>query len=362
VEVVTQIGRGTAITVKLPLTLAIIPCQIVSVGHERYAIPQVNIQELLRIPASQINSQVEKVGTAEVVSLRGHLLPLVRLSDIFSGNCSFSSPLSCCEGALHIVVVTTNSIRYGLIVDALLNPEEVVIKSLGRHLQQCKGYAGATIMGDGRIAMILDVSDLAQMAKLTFIDDKSITGEHVPVTDGSGRCEKDILRLLLFHCAEDEQFAVPLNQVERIEKIPRSAIQVLGGRRIMQYREGILALVAIDDISKAHPLADEDELLVLVFTIGTQAIGLLATNPVDAAEISADLDGSTLKQPGILGSFNIDGRTTMLVDILEIAQTLFPDRFPRKLLCASEACEGIKSLSCAPIILVVEDSNFFAVR
>jgi two-component system chemotaxis sensor kinase CheA len=130
----------------------------------------------------------------------------------------------------------------------------------------------------------------------------------------------------------------------------------------MQYREGILALVAIDDISKAHPLADEDELLVLVFTIDTQAIGLLATNPVDAAEISADLDGSTLKQPGILGSFNIDGRTTMLVDILEIAQTLFPDRFPRKLLCASEACEGIKSLSCAPIILVVEDSNFFAVR
>jgi two-component system chemotaxis sensor kinase CheA len=255
-------------------------------------------------------------------------------------------------------VVTTNSISYGLIVDALLNPEEVVIKSLGRHLQQCQGYAGATIMGDGRTAMILDVSDLAQMARLASIDDKRITEENVQVAGEPGQCEKEILRLLLFHCAEDEQFAVPLDQVERIEKIPRSAIQVLGGRRIMQYREGILALVAIDDISKAHPLADDDELLVLVFTIGTQVIGLLATNPVDAAEISADLDGSTLKQPGILGSFIIDDRTTMLVDILEIAQTLFPDRFPRRLLCSPDTCDDTSALADSPTILVVEDSNF----
>lgn len=402
VEIVSEVGHGTTISIKLPLTLAIIPCQIITTSGERYAIPQVNLEELLRIPANQVKKRVEKVGNAEVVRLRGNLLPLIRLADVIEAERTYwdpseeeqkadrrdsiadrrgkTSPLFHTTGvkggeedksdndertltadrrytassALNIVVVSTNSMKYGLIVDRLQDSEEIVIKPLGRHLQQCKGYAGATIMGDGRIALILDVSNLARMAHLTSIDGTDRATEVAMAAAELMRTQKDKQALLIFRSSEHEQFAVPLNQVERIEKINRSEIEDMGGKRVMQYRGGSLALISVDDISSVHPLADQDDLLVIVFNICSKPIGLLAIGPIDAIEITSEVDGVTLKQPGIMGSIIIDGHTTMLVDVFEIVQTLFPDWFAEK-----PVFEIDKSSGVVPTILIAEDSNFF---
>jgi len=401
VEIVSEVGKGTTISIKLPLTLAIIPCQIITTSGERYAIPQVNLEELLRIPANQVKKRVEKVGNAEVVRLRGNLLPLIRLSDVIDAERTYwdpaeggqrpdrrdsiadrrgkNSPLFhntsekpeegrqadtdtraandrrySAASALNIVVVSTNSMKYGLIVDHLQDSEEIVIKPLGRHLQQCKGYAGATIMGDGRIALILDVTNLARMAHLTSIDGTDRANEVALAAEELIRTQKDRQALLIFRSSEHEQFAVPLNQVERIEKIKRSDIEDMGGKRVMQYRGGSLALITVDDISSVHPLADQDDLLVIVFNICSKPIGLLAIGPIDAIEITSEIDGVTLKQPGIMGSIIIDGHTTMLVDVFEIVQTLFPDWFAEKPIFEVEKASGI-----TPTILIAEDSNFF---
>jgi len=400
VEIVSEVGKGTTISIKLPLTLAIIPCQIITTSGERYAIPQVNLEELLRIPASQVKKRVEKVGNAEVVRLRGNLLPLIRLSDVIEADRSYwdpaegeskpdrrdsiadrrgkHSPLFQASGekqedqkpdvearsladrrysaasALNIVVVSTNAMKYGLIVDRLQDSEEIVIKPLGRHLQQCKGYAGATIMGDGRIALILDVTNLARMAHLTSLDGTDRANEVALAAEELIRTQKDRQALLIFRSSENEQFAVPLNQVERIEKIKRSDVENMGGKRIMQYRGGSLALVTVDDLSSVHPLADQDDLLVIVFNICSKPIGLLAIGPIDAIEITSEIDGVTLKQPGIMGSMIIDGHTTMLVDVFEIVQTLFPDWFAEKPIFEVDKASGV-----TPTILIAEDSNFF---
>ena len=401
VEIVSEVGKGTTISIKLPLTLAIIPCQIITTSGERYAIPQVNLEELLRIPANQVKKRVEKVGNAEVVRLRGNLLPLIRLSDVIEADRTYwdpadgeqkpdrrgsiadrrgkSSPLfqntsekpeegrqadsdtravndrrNSAASALNIVVVSTNSMKYGLIVDRLQDSEEIVIKPLGRHLQQCKGYAGATIMGDGRIALILDVTNLARMAHLTSIDGTDRANEVALAAEELIRTQKDRQALLIFRNSEHEQFAVPLNQVERIEKIKRSEIEDMGGKRVMQYRGGSLALITVNDISSVHPLADQDDLLVIVFNMCSKPIGLLAIGPIDAIEISAEIDGVTLKQPGIMGSIIIDGHTTMLVDVFEIVQSLFPDWFAEKPIFEVDKASGI-----TPTILIAEDSNFF---
>jgi len=218
IEIESEVGRGSTISIKLPLTLAIIPCQIVMTGGERYAIPQVNLEELLRIPAAKVKERVERVGDAEVVRLRGNLLPLIRMAEVFDIEPTYFDPVQeetrmdrrrniadrrskstplfkeedapppeprdnahelqrkakerrlSASSALNIVVVSTGAMKYGLIVDRLHDSEEIVIKPLGRHLQQCQGYAGATIMGDGRIALILDVSNIARMAGLTSLD------------------------------------------------------------------------------------------------------------------------------------------------------------------------------------------------
>ena len=369
-DIHSEAGRGTTIAIKLPLTLAIIPCQIIIAEQERYAIPQVNLEELLRIPAHLIKKRIETVGNAQVVRLRGKLLPLVRLADLLdmertyydkeegrykkdrrsriadrrskklvlepqageeaaaAAQADSSSVVSrtgedrrkAPESALNIVVVRAGAMTYGLIVDRLEDSEEIVIKPLGRHLQSCRGYAGATIMGDGRIALILDVSNLASMANLTSVDSEvAALSKHTMETESA---DEQVQALLLFRCSEEERFAIPLKKVERIEKIHKGDIEYLGSRKVMQYRNGSLTLLSVDDIASVKPLSDKEDLLVIVFNIDSKLVGLLACGPVDTREVSSEFDKVTLKQTGIAGSTVIEGRTTLYVDIEEMTRQL----------------------------------------
>jgi two-component system chemotaxis sensor kinase CheA len=245
--------------------------------------------------------------------------------------------------------------KYGLIVDRLQDSEEIVIKPLGRHLQQCKGYAGATIMGDGRIALILDVSNLARMAHLTSIDGSDRASEVARAAEAAIKAIKDKQSLLIFKNSATEHFAVPLNQVERIEKIKKSDIEILGGKRVMKYRGGSLSLICVDDLAMVEPIADHESLLVIVFNIAKRSIGLLAVGPIDALEVNADIDDTTLNQPGIMGSIILDGKTTMLVDVFAMVQALFPQWFEeKKKIEIKKLDEGE-----VPTILIAEDSKFF---
>ena len=397
VDIISEVGRGTTISVKLPLTLAIIPCQIIMTGDERYAIPQVNLEELLRIPAAHVKDRIERVGDAEVVRLRGTLLPLIRLSDVLgmprtwwdgeNQECKEDRRESIADrrgrdvtkedgkkqsrssdeveragadrrymaaSALNIVVVSTGAMKYGLIVDRLQDSEEIVIKPLGRHLQHCKGYAGATIMGDGRVALILDVANLARIAQLTSLDGTDRAAELANATEEAIRAQKDKQALLIFRSSEHEQFAVPLNQVERIEKIKRDEIEDLGGKRVMKYQDGILSLLRVDDVAMVQPLADHEDLLVIVFNIAEHIVGLLAIGPIDAIEISSEIDGVTLHQTGIMGSTIVDKHTTLLINIFEMTQTLFPQWFEGR-----EVYEPQDDSDEPPLVLIAEDSHFF---
>ena len=411
VDIDSRIGEGTTVKIKLPLTLAIIPSQLIKVEGERYAIPQVNLEELFRIPAAQVKERIEKVGDAEVVRLRGTLLPLVRLADVIgigrtyididnkevqkdrrknlADRRSRKSPLFRddsfktdesvpddgvlagqgagtehgererrrdfdrryhANSAVNIVVVYTGALKYGLVVDELQDSEEIVVKPLGRHLKHCKGYAGATIMGDGRVALILDVSGISQMAGLTSMEGTDRAKEIVSETR-AGQL-KDIQSLLVFRNADDEQFAVPLGLVERIEKIKKSQIENVGGKRVMQYRGASLPLIAIEQVAQVKPLADKEDMLVIVFVLAGREIGLLATPPLDAIEQSLVIDDSTLKQTGIMGSSIIGGHTTLIVNIFGIVEAINPAWFEkRETVCVSEGKVAT--------ILYAEDSNFF---
>lgn len=403
VDIISEKGAGTTISIKLPLTLAIIPCQIIETCGERYAIPQANLEELLRIPASQIKDRVERVGNAEVVRLRGTLLPLIRLADIFGISPTYKDPNSGSQvpdrrqqisdrrstesplfrdgqkvstqamptehihergpddrrrspaSALNIVVVSTGSVKYGLVVDKLQDSEEIVIKPLDRHLQQCRGYAGATIMGDGRIALILDVTNLARMAQLTSLEGSDRADEIRRENEDAIQAQLDKQSLLVFKNSETEHFGVPLNQVERIEKIKRANIEVLGGKRIMKYRGGTLNLICIDDVASVKPIADVDDLLVIVFNVSRKAVGLLATGPIDALQVASEIDGQTLSQPGIMGSLIINDETTMLINVFDLVSQIFPE-------WAEDATKkdlAKEEEDAPPTILIAEDSKFF---
>ena len=402
IDIDSEPGKGTTIRIKLPLTLAIIPCQIVLTGGERYAIPQVNLEELLRIPADQVRKRIERVGNADVVRLRGNLLPLIRLADVIGAQSLYTDPESGenrpdrrktlvdrrskksplfsadkekpgendtgdntretqrktkerryhADSALNIVVVSTGAMKYGMVVDELHDSEEIVVKPLGRDLKKCKGYAGATIMGDGRVALILDVSNLANMAGLTSIEGSSRAAEVARAEQEAVRASQDKQALLIFRSAETEQFAAPLNLVERIEKIKCTDVEHVGGKRVIKYRGGSLPLFSIDEVAMVKPLAETENMLVIVFNVAKREVGLLAMGPVDAQEINLNIDGVTLRQDGIMGSAIINDSTTLLVDIYEIVKTLNPQWFEEPKLAKAETDE-------APTILFAEDSSFF---
>jgi two-component system, chemotaxis family, sensor kinase CheA len=395
VDIDSDEGKGTTIRIKLPLTLAIIPSQIVTIGKERFAIPQVNMDELLRIPAAQVKERIEKVGDAEVVRLRGQLLPLLSLSDVLGITKAFIDPEDGSEkperrkgvadrrsrkspafkgddyqepdedaddnrrtgsdrryrseSSVNIVVVSAGVLKYGLVVDRLHDSEEIVVKPLGRHLMHCKGLAGATIMGDGRVALILDVMGLSHMAELTSVEGTDRAAE---VAKAAWKTKGDTQSLLIFRNAVDEQFAVPLGLVQRIEKIKRSQIEEVGGKRVIQYRGGTLPLSAIEEVAQVKPLADQEDIIVIVFLVSNREAGLLATGPVDAMEVPVAFDETTLRQKGIMGSAIIAEQTTLLVDIYDVMKTLYPHWFTER-----QTAQG--TASSAHTILYAEDSNFF---
>jgi two-component system chemotaxis sensor kinase CheA len=408
IEINSKIGEGTRIRIKLPLTLAIIPSQVVSVEKERYAIPQVNIDELMRISANKVKDKIEKVGDAEVVRLREQLLPLLNLADVLEVERTYidlkdgiekkdrrkniadrrskkslmpmsdddnreedletlteESSLSAqnerpedidrryhANSAVNIVVVSTGVFKYGLVVGGLLDSEEIVVKPLGRHLRHCQGYAGATIMGDGHVALILDVAGIARMAELSSLESIHRVAEATKGKEIDKELIHEVQSLLVFMNGENEQFAVPLDQVARIEKIKAKSIELVSGKRVIQYRKTALPLFTIDEVANVKPLEDREYLQVIVFNITGKEVGLLTTGPVDAMEVSAEIDDTILKQTGIMGSTIIGEHTTLLIDIYEMLEALNPDWFKGR-----EKTQLEKDK--VSTILLAEDSNFF---
>jgi two-component system chemotaxis sensor kinase CheA len=204
-------------------------------------------------------------------------------------------------------------------------------------------------MGDGRVALILDVAGLSKMAELTSVEGADRAAE---VQKEFVKSKEDMQSLLIFRNAGDEQFAVPLSLVSRIEKIRKKDMEQVGGKKVIQYRGESLPLFAIDEVANVKPLEDREDLLVIVFLLAGREVGLLATSPVDALEVSARFDESTLKQSGIMGSAIIGDHTTMMVDIFGLIETINPEWFSERE--AVQTSEGK-----AATILYAEDSKFF---
>ncbi len=353
VDIASEAGKGTTIHIKLPLTLAIIPSLLVSDNDERYAIPQVNVVELMRIPPSRIKNKIEQVGNARVVRLRDELLPLVRLSHVLrkGGNRAESDLISGRDGGgVNVVVVFTGIFKYGVIVDKLHDSEEIVVKPLGRHLRDCRGYAGATILGDGRVALILDVADLARMAELATLSGSLKEAEAVAEAALYGR---DRQTMLLFRNSEKTRFAVPLELVERIEKIRCDDIEIAGGRRVIRFQDYSMPLFDVAEAASVDPFEEREHALVIVFFVAGMDVGILAIPPIDTVNIPFRMDETALRQPGISGSAVIDGRTTLIVDVIGVVEAKRPEWF------AVERRLGQGRTGESKTVILAEDSRFF---
>ena len=400
IDIISWPGQGCTFRIKIPLTLAIISSQIIVDGEERYAIPQVNLLELIRISADQVKHRVEVVGDAPVLRLRGRLLPLLKLHEVLGSESthfdsdkgmsvkdrrrniadprskkfkiSASVPGNDAEltewqnkrilddrrrdrmSALKIALLDTGVLQYGLIVDRLLDSEEIVVKSLGRHLKSLSIFAGATIMGDGRVSLILDVARIAREAGLTSLESTDRFQEVIHESEVEIRARKDMQALLVFRGDAKEHFAVPLSLVERVIKIRADTIQEVGGQTVIKYQDRSLPVFTINQVARVSALPAFDDYLVLLFSIAGHDIGLLATSPVNAVEITMAIDDQTHRQVAIMGSVIINEQITLLVDVYDLIRTLHPEWFSQQM----ADVEKVKGKT----ILFAEDSEFFRVQ
>jgi len=324
-------GQGTTVRTKIPLTLAIIPALIIVSGGERYAIPQVSLLELVRLDPEQARREIEWLQGAPVHRLRGTLLPLVFLDEQLQ--------LETTRGVaddVNIVVLQADDRPFGLVVDAIRDTEEIVVKPLQKQLKGISVFAGAAIMGDGRVALVLDVVGLAQRARvISGAKSRVLSEQESPTPATAGEAES----LLLFTPRAGGQMAMPLSQVARLEEFPYAMLERLGGGHVVQYRGEILPLIDVSweleqlrGVSSALPTSSfsagekrldaTDEMVPVVVCVeGNHRVGLMVGKILDIVhdQVAAR---SPAARPGTRFDAIVQDRVTEFVDVAALVRAV----------------------------------------
>ncbi len=325
VDLQSQFGKGTTLKIKIPLTLAIIPALIVTSGGERFAIPQISLVELVRLHAENVSQQIESIHGAPVYRLRGKLLPLVYLNRELKLEAQGAAALN--DQGVNIVVLQADGNQFGLVVDEINDTQEIVVKPLGKQLKGVACFAGATIMGDGRVALILDVLGLAQQSRvLAEIRDRTALMEAA----AEGRKVRDDRQtLLIFSAGQDTRIAIPLSLVARLEEFPRAAVEHSAGRPVIRYRGQILPLIKVSEhlpLVQSGTEAEGDSMQVVVYSENGRSVGLIVGKIEDIVTENITAKRHAFGN-GILGSVVIQDRVTDLLDVHSIIRASDPS-FP----------------------------------
>ena len=373
VEIESEIGKGSVISIKLPLTLAIIPAIVLGAGGQHFAIPQVSVLEVVWLHGEQVWQSVQRIDQSEVYWLRGRMLPLIRLSKVLGLARTYTDPVTgeersdrrddapdrrgngedgrderrsgvldrrtSPENSLYIVVLRVGSDRFGLCVERIVDTEEVVVKPLHERLKESEVYAGVTVLGDGTTAMILDIPELARVGGLRWETTDLQTDE---TRKGGGEPQK----MLVFESGA-ERFTIPLSLLLRVDETVPSDIQTVAGREVLRFRDSVIPLLRLEEaIPGLRPVAEAQGIHVIIPRIG-KPVAIVATRIVDIVEVDNDALAPSGDHPAVLGTQVIDGHATSLLDLCALSACADPS-----LPAGGKAARGR--------LLVVEDSRLYA--
>ncbi len=319
VDVQSKWGQGTTLKVKIPLTLAIIPALMVTSGGDRYAIPQVNLLELLRLDGEVAKKGVEMVHGAPVYRLRGRLLPLVSLNHELrlAGRSNDAE-----QSSINIVVLQADRRHFGLVVDGINDSKDIVVKPLGKHLKGLSVFSGATIMGDGKVSLILDVIGLSQRANVVSESRGEAAANEAVMLAKSGEDERQALLICRYGTAE--RIAVPLASVARLEKFAQSAIEKSQSHKVVQYRGEIMPLIYLSEflgsLSEEEP---KDNIQVVVYGQQGRSVGLVVEQIADIVEERVTLRGEN-HGGHFIGTAVVQGKVTDILDMRAVIESVEP--------------------------------------
>lgn len=330
VDLTSAEGEGTRITLKIPLTLAIVPAMIVRSEEDRFAIPQIKLVELVRVERSAL----EFVQGKPVYRLRGNILPLIHMQEVL-GN-----PVLESEEAINIVVLNSENHLFGIIVDEILDTADIVVKPLPKFLKAISIYSGATVLGDGKVAFIMDVLGISQK----HFGAESSEGEQV-FTDDTFRSEEELREFVLVGLSSSSRHAIALTSVSRMEEIKSSAIELSGHQRVIRYRNSILRIIDLNEVLGYPTEATTRDLYqIIVARSGDQLVGLQVNQIIDVYSSRDYLDSSLSTHEAISGNLVTSTGIVVVLDVDRVVEMTRPKG--RQI-----------AVSGSPRILVVEDTD-----
>lgn len=355
VEIDSSVGRGTIFMLRLPLTLAIMPCLLLGSGGQRYAVPQRDLEEIVLLGTEGRRLRIECSQDEEVLRLRGALVPVVRLEEVLGSRQPFTpetrqqiirryhraQPM---DGRMYVVVLRVGSHRFGLVVDEVLESEEIVVKPLHPLLRPLTVFSGSTILGDGAVGLILSGEGIARHSGVMH---------RPPVQEMPALAAPEpagLRGLLLFRYGPAELLAAPLGEVRRLVMIPRERIERVGDRELVSVDGTAINVLRLDQLLNLSMCPERGRLFLILPRQAGPPVGLLASEILDTPTLRVQLDEQAYRVDGVLGSMMIGGQIAVLLDVgrlLEMwgqihhARTIASSGGPRKR------------------ILVVEDTQFF---
>ncbi|THD55080.1 MAG: hybrid sensor histidine kinase/response regulator [Bradyrhizobium sp.] len=337
IDIKSVAGEGSSVTIKIPLTLAIVSALIVEAGGDRFAIPQLAVVELVRARANS-EHRIERIKDTAVLRLRNKLLPLMHLKKLLKiDDGSSSDP----ENGF-IVVTQVGSQTFGIVVDGVFHTEEIVVKPMSTKLRHIDMFSGNTILGDGAVIMIIDPNGIAKALGASGSATHEIADENAAMRASAA---EQLTSLLVFRAGSVQPKAVPLGLVTRLEEIAADKIELSNGRYMVQYREQLMPLVQMNGVSVQTTGAQP----ILVFADDGRSMGLVVDEIIDIVEerLHIEVAGSS---DGILGSAVIKGQATEVIDVGHFLPMAFADWFSRKEMRPSQTAQSV---------LLVDDSAFF---
>ncbi|MEL7028030.1 MAG: hybrid sensor histidine kinase/response regulator, partial [Pseudomonadota bacterium] len=337
IDLVSEKDKGTAFTIKIPLTLAIVSALIVEACGSRFAIPQLSVVELVRTGMGS-EHLIETINATKVLRLRDRLLPLIDLNVLLG-----EQDVRNLEGESHFVVVMqVGERRFGIVVDNVFDTEEIVVKPVASALRDIAMFSGNTILGDGSVIMIIDPNGVASAAALQ--------NEDAAGPEQSDRkaafTRDDTTALLVFRAGSQEPKAAPLALITRLEEIDRSTIEYSNGRALVQYRGRLMPIVFLSGADATS----EGQQPILVFTDQDRSMGLAVDEILDIVEQKLDVE-IVADQSGTIGSAIVKERATEIVDVAYYLSQAYGDWFSRTPAADVE--------TRAKRVLLVDDNAFF---
>jgi two-component system chemotaxis sensor kinase CheA len=353
-------GVGTSMLLRVPLTLAIIPCLLVEVGQERFAVPQRELEEIVCLhPGGK--GTIEQALDGEVYRLRDRLLPIVRFHEVLDRPEPFNaavkaeilrrhSPADRDPGKIeYILVLRFRGRRFGLLVDQVRGTQEIVVKPMHPAMRRLGVFSGATLMGDGRVALIANVDGIAEHANCFALDAQAAAAPATATGDA-----REMHRVIIFQYGPLEQFALPLVQIRRLELIDTQRIELVGDAEFVTLDGVATRVVRLDTVLNVSACPPQPTMYLILPKFVPEPMGILISRIVDTDWLAIDLQQTAIADSGVLGTAIVRGRLSLFLDVQHIRQQVFG----RPEALSADQGHPVARWASGRRVLLVDDTTF----